>query len=765
MSSEKIDIKHIIESGSETADLTELVQRGFKRVRVVDDTKIESLVQEAVENVISGRAQDLALELTRQKLAQQKDQFKRQATKEFKRLFALHQKALHVQQEISSSRDTLQTEVEALRAQMSSQHKLIETLSDNPYDKEAQQQQQRLESIEREMNALLGRLEDSDKQRREAEARVSDLSKHVLDLERERKEQERKDRERKERVARENGAASVAAPAAAPVGQRLQQVLQDLRAGASGESNEALQAQVQDFRRQLSALQDTIESLNADIAERERRLGDQARLVDQLEERCRMKEEQIAAARAAQQAELEALRESTQGQRERDQSEVQELASRIAAQEDDLSGRQRQIDELYREKNEFKKRIDELEQQIRQGTFQPIEGDTRGAAVRQILDQERHIEAEIQRLWKDFQTKDAAVKPLTQKRDDVRSRRALLTDPNDPQLDSLRDQETNLNAAIAGLEDERDRISRVIKNNRIKLGELRVEREALQREVENNCQYLFDELRHQQTDREHKIVSLETDRQKLQRELKNLRGRREALEARYATEKSREESLRRQIEAETGSLQTLRAEREEIDRRKQALEAEVEELRARQADMQTDLERKRESMDSRAGHVALAMRLEDATTMIDELLKRNQELESAAQAVAKVPVSQVPAQPAAVQQPQPPMPAPAQDQAQIYGPYNSPMFPYLPQPQQMHVAPPAPAAPQQFLPMLRPLPRRDQKAVDKEGAELRKKIDVLTEHIQLLERKLHAEANDPYDGPADPNLVIVLEPRKPRHKK
>jgi len=798
MSNPDINIKQLIDSGSSHTSVKDLLAQGFENVRVVEESKIEELISIALDNVVKGKVQNY----TQKKLTEQHDHFQKQIKKEFSRLLEKHQAALKLKDEVAKSRDKFKNEVERLRQEMAEQmDQMCKVSADSEQVKKVSGiEQDRLSNIEDVMAKLLENLDQAEQGRLEAHDLASSLGSRVSNLEDELKNKE----ELLEKLVDENNAVNLlldesitsetdggSFETCQKLTDKILNLIQTINTSNKKEqSSEEFENQVKEYRNTIRKLEERIDTLSSSIENKERVVREKDLLIDQLEVRCSESEKGIRESRATKESEIEILLTTNQTQREKDERDLECVNKEIFELEDILTQRGHQIQYYYNEKESFKQRLDELEKQIQLGTFQPSGEDTRAEAIQQIIEQEKHIQSEINRLWKEYQGKEEAIKPLVQKKNDAEGRRARIIDPEDPKIQQLRESILNLSAAIQGLEDGREKVNRLIKNSRIRLGELRQERETLQIELKRNCQYMFDELRHQQTDREHKIVEIETQKLRLDRELKAKHGRKKSLEGKYAYEKKRESELRNEINELNRNLEALLSEKEVLLEQKKSLKNEIKDLHQKKLKVKDELQGTTKFLNSQESSVSMALGLEEAATLMNQLQSQNQKLEKTVKVQRKdiqklqekrdvpAPASPQPQenaqtvreiQTAQAAQPihQAPLPLypTAANMTQIIGPHEmNSLVPMIPMP-----APPAPPQVQTHIIQSTPLPRKKDNQNNTENTALVKKLEIMGDHIQLLEKKLESIQTGipveqiPNEQP-NPDLVIVMEPRLSKPK-
>ncbi len=114
-----IDIGKVIQSGSRQMDLGDLAKLGHKKVRVIDERRINELISQAVQNAIEREGADSAGRLRREAAEKAKAELEAQ--------LAEHQARLDVESLASKEVEKLRVEVAGLQGQLKESTAVIET--------------------------------------------------------------------------------------------------------------------------------------------------------------------------------------------------------------------------------------------------------------------------------------------------------------------------------------------------------------------------------------------------------------------------------------------------------------------------------------------------------------------------------------------------------------------------------------------------------------------------------------------------------------
>jgi len=607
-----LDIRKVIEKGTQRTTLKDLAQRGFESVKVLDETAVQDLITRAVDRVVTSHT------------AEERARILAESRKELDRLLKEHRAARSRAELLESDKHELIERVEALQREIQLKSELEEETLHRKLEQglaslqtQFEELRSRYQAAVRDVESLRGEAarsgEERDRLRAEAEelragregaaaevaALQAESARLAVDRDRVEKEAEgtlarlgRLEKELAEEQSRARGAEKARTDLVAQIlglqagAAASESEVKGLRAEAIRQRSELArlaQEREREAERLRAEIGDLSGRLDAESRGREEARRESAELRTRLdaEERARREAGEREQAAAAERARLLAGR---QEEADRLRAEIAGLSARLSAES--LEGEQGR-----RESGELRKRLEELER-VRAASA------AEAAAERERLDA-RHREAE--------RKAEAAGRA-----------------------------EAELGARLAGIEELRAASDRELEEKRGDLAELQAELEAARQEAA----FLHGQIAQQQKDHEvqrEKTVIVTAELQEIEERQRQEQQELERLRADSARLTEDRERLRKDLDAGRGeieALQDLLRREQEAARTAQneavSLQARHQELLSRSADAEREIDRLRAEKAGAEERLASA----DAAARLAALLETARRNSSAAKASA-----------------------------------------------------------------------------------------------------------------------------------
>lgn len=159
-----IDVRTIIQRGAVTSTIDELRRKGYSKVRVVSEARINQLISQAVNAVLDSYSKTM-VEQERQKVIEQ-------SRREFDALMKKHQEELQAKEALVQSRDRLKAEVDKLYSKLEEQIQFLASKKAPGLREAVSVQKEGIMALEEQITSLINELDEAQRQRRDAEERV-----------------------------------------------------------------------------------------------------------------------------------------------------------------------------------------------------------------------------------------------------------------------------------------------------------------------------------------------------------------------------------------------------------------------------------------------------------------------------------------------------------------------------------------------------------------------------------------------------------------